>query len=570
MLSNNNYRRSSDYGRSRGGRDDPTDASLAGRASSSSMARGEGSAALPTVKLVLVGDQSVGKSSLIARYTRGDFAGDTVATVGVEFFSKIVSVGGGHGDVRVQVWDTAGQERHRSLTKQVFRGARGVMIVYDITNRASFEALPMWLSEIKAEVHATCCFMLVGNKYDLVADASSAGGGGGGGYDNNGYDSRDRDRGGGRGYARHHGSGRSQPPSPSSNSNYYNPETPKSNGHFNNNNNNNNFYPNARHPPIPLSPSSASSTRGRSPPMPPLHRHQRSNSFQKYAFTSGGSGSTPTSNSQCTTPSNRREEGGRERERVRGERRGYDDDCRSLGGSDRSRHNYDGTGSTTSSGAYRYPNESSGHRAPPPDLGQTQRYVFTSGGRGTTRDDGGHGPPTPSSSSRGGGGGRGGDHYQQQQPRPKGMAGAARGLISGRPRSRQVNLREADEFARANGMSFLETSAKDHTNVERAFTWIVQNVMESSASFVPPSRGGGGYMYENEGRGGGGGAYNNNNYNPYRGGGGGGEGYNRNSVNLSGKDRPRRGGPKGAGEGYSAAANDSDDDSRDGRSRCPC
>lgn len=116
-------------------------------------------------KVVIIGDSGVGKSNLMTRYTTNEFSQDTPATIGVEFMTKSVKVEG--RDVKVQIWDTAGQERFRAISRSIYHGAKGAMLVYDITNQQSFDNIPNWLTELRVHVSATCSIFLIGNKCDL-------------------------------------------------------------------------------------------------------------------------------------------------------------------------------------------------------------------------------------------------------------------------------------------------------------------------------------------------------------------------------------------------------------------
>nr|CCC92182.1 putative Rab11A GTPase [Trypanosoma congolense IL3000] len=118
-----------------------------------------------TFKVVIVGDSGVGKSNLMTRYTANEFSQDTPATIGVEFMTKSIKIEG--RDTKVQIWDTAGQERFRAISRSIYHGAKGAMLVYDITNQSSFDAIPTWLQELRAFVPATCSIFLIGNKCDL-------------------------------------------------------------------------------------------------------------------------------------------------------------------------------------------------------------------------------------------------------------------------------------------------------------------------------------------------------------------------------------------------------------------
>ena len=116
-------------------------------------------------KVVIIGDSGVGKSNLMTRYTSDEFSQETPSTIGVEFMTKPVKVDG--RDARVQIWDTAGQERFRAISRSIYRGANGAMLVYDITSKPSFDSIPGWLTELRSHVHATCPIFLIGNKCDL-------------------------------------------------------------------------------------------------------------------------------------------------------------------------------------------------------------------------------------------------------------------------------------------------------------------------------------------------------------------------------------------------------------------
>eukprot|EP00998_Keelungia_sp_KM082_P008206 NODE_4395_length_787_cov_70.795455_g4372_i0.p1 GENE.NODE_4395_length_787_cov_70.795455_g4372_i0~~NODE_4395_length_787_cov_70.795455_g4372_i0.p1 ORF type:complete len:207 (-),score=33.48 NODE_4395_length_787_cov_70.795455_g4372_i0:80-700(-) len=120
-----------------------------------------------TFKLLLIGDSAVGKSSMLLRFTDGTFEEDIGATVGVDFKFKYLTVQGKR--IKLTIWDTAGQERFRTLTSSYYRGAQGVVLVYDITNKQSFDNLQMWQNEVDMYSSLTdVVTLLVGNKVDLV------------------------------------------------------------------------------------------------------------------------------------------------------------------------------------------------------------------------------------------------------------------------------------------------------------------------------------------------------------------------------------------------------------------
>ncbi|KAE8886735.1 hypothetical protein PF005_g1142 [Phytophthora fragariae] len=118
------------------------------------------------LKVVLIGDSGVGKSNLVMRFTKNKYMPHSVQTVGFEFATKTIRVGDRR--LKAQIWDTAGQERFQSLTAAYYRNAVGAMIVYDITNRSSFEHVTGWLAQVHEHAHESLVLMLVGNKCDLA------------------------------------------------------------------------------------------------------------------------------------------------------------------------------------------------------------------------------------------------------------------------------------------------------------------------------------------------------------------------------------------------------------------
>ena len=117
-------------------------------------------------KIVLLGDSGVGKSNLVFRFTRNEFNKDSKSTIGVEFATKTVQIDD-NKLVKAQIWDTAGQERYRSIASSYYRGAVGALLVYDVTDRNSFNHVPMWLKEVEENAEKDCLIILVGNKMDL-------------------------------------------------------------------------------------------------------------------------------------------------------------------------------------------------------------------------------------------------------------------------------------------------------------------------------------------------------------------------------------------------------------------
>ncbi|XP_024314880.1 ras-related protein RABD1 isoform X2 [Brachypodium distachyon] len=117
-------------------------------------------------KLLLIGDSSVGKSCLLLRFADDAYVDTYISTIGVDFKIRTVELDG--KSVKLQIWDTAGQERFRTITSSYYRGAHGIIIVYDVTDMESFNNVKQWLSEIDRYASDSVCKLLVGNKCDLV------------------------------------------------------------------------------------------------------------------------------------------------------------------------------------------------------------------------------------------------------------------------------------------------------------------------------------------------------------------------------------------------------------------
>ena len=117
-------------------------------------------------KVVVVGDSGVGKTNLIKRFINDTFNKDSKATVGVEFLSKTYLIN--QEVFKIEIWDTAGQERYKSITAAYYKGAKGAMIVYDVTNQTSFDNVDNWANEIKEKAARNINLMIVGNKTDLT------------------------------------------------------------------------------------------------------------------------------------------------------------------------------------------------------------------------------------------------------------------------------------------------------------------------------------------------------------------------------------------------------------------
>ncbi|WOL14922.1 hypothetical protein Cni_G23703 [Canna indica] len=117
-------------------------------------------------KIVLIGDSGVGKSNILSRFTRNEFALDSKSTIGVEFATKTIQIEA--KTIKAQIWDTAGQERYRAITSAYYRGAVGALLVYDITKKQTFDNVQRWLRELRDHADSNIVVMMAGNKSDLT------------------------------------------------------------------------------------------------------------------------------------------------------------------------------------------------------------------------------------------------------------------------------------------------------------------------------------------------------------------------------------------------------------------
>eukprot|EP00923_Selenidium_pygospionis_P034798 GHVN01060532.1.p1 GENE.GHVN01060532.1~~GHVN01060532.1.p1 ORF type:complete len:206 (+),score=27.36 GHVN01060532.1:81-698(+) len=116
-------------------------------------------------KLLLIGDSGVGKSCLLLRFADDVYTASFIATIGVDFKIRTIEQDG--KIIKLQIWDTAGQERFRTITSSYYRGAHGIIIVYDVTDRESFNNVKIWMQEIDKYAMESVNKLLVGNKSDL-------------------------------------------------------------------------------------------------------------------------------------------------------------------------------------------------------------------------------------------------------------------------------------------------------------------------------------------------------------------------------------------------------------------
>ncbi|XP_059479430.1 ras-related protein Rab-8A isoform X2 [Neocloeon triangulifer] len=132
--------------------------------------RGESNMALEftgTYKILVLGDSNVGKTCIVHRYCDERYYDTYISTIGIDFKQKIINLDG--KPVKLQIWDTAGQERFRTLTTAYYRGAMGILLMYDVTSLESFNHLSYWLRNIEENANPDVIKVLVGNKCDYTS-----------------------------------------------------------------------------------------------------------------------------------------------------------------------------------------------------------------------------------------------------------------------------------------------------------------------------------------------------------------------------------------------------------------
>lgn len=119
-------------------------------------------------KIILVGDSGTGKSTFLTKYINNSFTDMFISTIGVDFTTTKISLDG--MSIKLQIWDTAGQERFRTITTTYYRGAHGIMVMFDLTCHDSFMNISNWISDIKTYTMQNVPILLVGTKCDKVND----------------------------------------------------------------------------------------------------------------------------------------------------------------------------------------------------------------------------------------------------------------------------------------------------------------------------------------------------------------------------------------------------------------
>jgi len=120
------------------------------------------------IKLLLIGDSGVGKSCLLLRFSDDSFTTSFITTIGIDFKIKTIELEGKR--IKLQIWDTAGQERFRTITTAYYRGAMGILLVYDVTDEQSFQNIRNWIRNIEQHAADNVDKILVGNKCDMISE----------------------------------------------------------------------------------------------------------------------------------------------------------------------------------------------------------------------------------------------------------------------------------------------------------------------------------------------------------------------------------------------------------------
>ncbi|KAF9163083.1 GTP-binding protein [Actinomortierella ambigua] len=118
------------------------------------------------IKLLLIGDSGVGKSCLLLRFSDDSFTPSFITTIGIDFKIRTIELDGKR--IKLQIWDTAGQERFRTITTAYYRGAMGILMIYDVTDERSFSNIRNWFSNIEQHASEGVNKILIGNKCDMA------------------------------------------------------------------------------------------------------------------------------------------------------------------------------------------------------------------------------------------------------------------------------------------------------------------------------------------------------------------------------------------------------------------
>ena len=117
-------------------------------------------------KVLLLGDSSVGKTCVLLRYCDKTFQEAHLSTIGLDYRLKTMTLENGK-NIKLQIWDTAGQDRFRAITKNYYKGANGIILIYDVTNLQTYENVKNWINQIREEANPNVVIYLAGNKIDV-------------------------------------------------------------------------------------------------------------------------------------------------------------------------------------------------------------------------------------------------------------------------------------------------------------------------------------------------------------------------------------------------------------------
>ena len=121
-------------------------------------------------KVLLLGDSSVGKTCFLLRYCDKSFQDAHLSTIGLDYRLKSMTLKN-KKNIKLQIWDTAGQDRFRAITKNYYKGANGIILIYDVTNLQTFENVKNWITQIREEANKNVVIFLAGNKADLPEES---------------------------------------------------------------------------------------------------------------------------------------------------------------------------------------------------------------------------------------------------------------------------------------------------------------------------------------------------------------------------------------------------------------
>ena len=123
----------------------------------------------PVYKILLLGDSTVGKTCFLLRYTDNTFLDLHMSTIGLDYRLKTMILEN-QRIVKVQLWDTAGQDKYRAITRNYYRGANGIILLFDVTNEKTYDNIKKWIISIKEEISDHICIVLIANKIDNVQE----------------------------------------------------------------------------------------------------------------------------------------------------------------------------------------------------------------------------------------------------------------------------------------------------------------------------------------------------------------------------------------------------------------